>query len=42
MIVQILSEYGGKKNLTNFLNDSGKYGQKVGDWALQAGDGLFK
>ena len=30
------------KNLTNFLNDSDKYGQKVGDWALQAGDGLFK
>ena len=30
------------KNLTNFLNDTDKYGQKVGDWALQAGDGLFK
>ena len=30
------------KNLTNFLNDNDKYGQKVGDWALQAGDGLFK
>ena len=30
------------KNITNFLNDSDKYGQKVGDWALQAGDGLFK
>ena len=27
------------KNLTNFLNDSDKYGQNVGNWALQAGDG---
>ena len=41
MIVQIFSEYGGQKSY-KFLNDSDKYGQKVGDWALQAGDGLFK
>ena len=30
------------KNITNFLDDSDKYGHNVGDRALQAGDGLFK